>query len=284
MIEKLLFEKINLKNFTKIGSLCLLVSAFQFFNAQIVYKDVIPDFTTTISSFGSATDVYAIDFNNDNIAEYNFRWDGFAGDWFMHMTYGTNNVMALKGTATNPFGGRFLLPLQANAVIDNNLTWGVSDPEPFIGESTTDTNFQGLGDRYIGVRFKIGANTYYGWVLVSFSNTNTLTIKSFAYNSTANQSILAGQTTLLETREAEVKKETFIFPNPAASEVTVSEKSSYAIFYDVSGKKIMEANVVDNKVINIRDLEDGVYIVNIKTKDGRTTSTKLMKNSKTIKN
>lgn len=285
MVQKLLFRKTNLKIFTKLTCVFLIVSFFQLFKAQIVYKDIIPDFTITMYSNGGAyNDIIPIDFNSDGTKEYDFRWEDWGppgNEWFMHMTFGgPNNQMALKGTAVTAFGGKILVPLQANQTIDASLTWGNSYPEPFVGESTTDANFRGLGDRYIGVRFKIGTNTYYGWVLVNFSNTRVLTVKSYAYNSTPNQSILAGQKTLLGTNEVqESKNESLIFPNPATSEVTLPEKSSFVTFYDVSGKKIMDAHVGDHKKVNISTLEDGTYILSIKTKDKKTVSAKLIKNS-----
>jgi hypothetical protein len=73
------------------------------------------------------------------------------------------------------------------------LNWGSSTPEPLVGESAAP-NFQNLGDRYIGCKFKLGLNTHYGWVRVNFSSL-TLVIKDYAYESTPNQPINAGQTT-----------------------------------------------------------------------------------------
>ncbi len=50
-------------------------------------------------------------------------------------------------------------------------------------------------DKYIGVRFKIGGNTHYGWILVNVSVVGTvlesITVKSYAYQQTAGASITA---------------------------------------------------------------------------------------------
>jgi uncharacterized protein YjdB len=48
------------------------------------------------------------------------------------------------------------------------------------------------GDSYIGATFKIGANVHYGWILVNWDGNGTFTVKSYAYEDTADAEILAG--------------------------------------------------------------------------------------------
>ncbi|GEM_PF-1170275 len=162
-------------------------------NAKIVYTDIKPDVTTTLGVGGhSAGNIVAIDFNQDGTQEYNFRWDDYgATGWFMHMTYATGNEFNLKGTSTNPYGGRYIQAMTAGSIIDASANWGNSVPEPFIGDNS-DPNFQNLGDKYVGVKFFIGSKIYYGWVLVSFNSSKKLTIKEYAYENTPNTAIKAG--------------------------------------------------------------------------------------------
>ncbi|MCT4639284.1 MAG: Ig-like domain-containing protein, partial [Bacteroidales bacterium] len=160
-------------------------------HAQIVFTDINPDVSSTMKEDpGWTSNIVPIDFNNDGTEDYNFRWDDWGTDWFMHMTFAGNNEFILKGTATNPFGGRYIQALDKDAVIDNSGNWGMSFPEPFIGDAN-DPNFRGLGDKYVGVRFIVGGKKYYGWVLVSFEG-KTLTVKEYAYNSVADSPINAG--------------------------------------------------------------------------------------------
>ena len=115
--------------------------------AQINYTDITPDCESTMSStVSAASNLCPIDFDNNATIEYKFRWNDWSSNWFMHMTYGTNCEIALDGTTTNLYGGRFIKPLQLNDVINSSLTWGVSSPEPFIGETTVNQNFLNLGD------------------------------------------------------------------------------------------------------------------------------------------
>ena len=48
----------------------------------------------------------------------------------------------------------------------------------------------GVNDKFLGVRFKISGQTHYGWVHV---NLHTRTITGYAYETNADQPILAGE-------------------------------------------------------------------------------------------
>lgn len=245
--------------------------------SQIVYNDISPDIVTVMSSsgLGSANNIFSIDFNNDGVEEYNFRWDDWDTMWFMHFTFNNSSQIGLKGVLTNPFGGRFIQPLLFNDNIDSALLWGTSFPEPFIGESMTDTNFLGLGDSYIPVRFSInGISYYYGWVLVNFENTTNsrkLTIKSYAYNSNPNQSILAGQTSSsLEINEFVFKPEIRVYPNPVKDILNLSYNFDIlkVEVYNLLGQQL-KTNHEKNKdtQVDLSSLVTGTYIVKIVVED-----------------
>ncbi len=71
--------------------------------------------------------------------------------------------------------------------------------------SSTMQGGQFLGaDRYLGVRFQIGANTHYGWVRISATaGANAFTIKSYAYEATPDTPINAGFLTSSSTSPLE---------------------------------------------------------------------------------
>lgn len=280
-----------MKKITKLSSLLLICLSVSKLNSQIVYTDVSPDVVSTMStSTFFANNIFAIDFNNDNTKEYDFRWDDMnATNWFMHITYNNNqnNALALKGTATNVFGGRFVQPLILNQTIDSSLLWGVSNPEPFIGESTTDANFLDLGDRYVGVRFKIGNNTHYGWILVNFSSTNNtrkITIKSYAYNSTPNGSILAGQTSALNNHDIE-KQEVAVYPNPFEDHMYYnfnSQNTTAARYelYNQLGQIVQKDNLgLEQNIIQFKGLNNtGLYnIIFFDSEDAVIAKKKILK-------
>jgi len=243
-------------------------------NAQIIYTDINPDITTTISNDppNSATNIVSIDFNGDNTEEYNFRWDDIVDNWFMHMTFGTNNKLNLKGTNTNPFGARYIDPMILGTAINSSLNWGDSFPDPLIGDNS-DPNFQSLGDSYVGCKFKIGNNTYYGWVRVSFDNNKTLTIKDYAYQSAPNTPINAGEGTV-GINDIEFNKYFKVYPNPAQDEIVFESDKTIQInslsILSLSGQTLLlEKNITLKKVIDITSLNSGVYLIQIESDNSK---------------
>lgn len=82
----------------------------------------------------------------------------------------------------------------------------------------------------------------------------------------------------LASYEAQLSKNLKIYPNPAKDVVTIDSKEaieSYNIF-NIAGQKILSGS--NAKEINIQSLAKGNYIIQVKTKDNKTQSTKLVKN------
>jgi hypothetical protein len=58
-------------------------------------------------------------------------------------------------------------------------------------------NWQSVNDRYLGIQFQSGGEVHYGWVritVINEFNVYDLNITGYAYETVANQSIVAGQT------------------------------------------------------------------------------------------
>ena len=61
------------------------------------------------------------------------------------------------------------------------------------GDFNFNEGFQGKGDKYVGVRFKIGSGTHFGWLKVNVANNaGKITIKEVAYNKVAGETLNAG--------------------------------------------------------------------------------------------
>jgi len=192
------------------------------------------------------------------------------GGWFMHMTFGTNELN-LKGTTTNPFGGRYIEPIALGATINSSSNWGNSFPEPFIGDDT-DPNFQNLEDRYIGCKFTLGSNTHFGWVSVSFDSNKTLTVKDYAYESTPNTAINAGDIgTTTTVTEFDFNNYFSCFPIPVKNTLTIQNKKSIQInqvsIVNLYGQKIISMSKMfsNNISIDFSQLKTGVYFLKIET-------------------
>lgn len=78
-----------------------------------------------------------------------------------------------------------------NTSINSSTGWfdaGDAYINPFWGTTLFPTGV----DTYIGAQFKIGANTYFGWIRVNLNSNGAFIVKDYAYNNTPNTAILAG--------------------------------------------------------------------------------------------
>lgn len=233
--------------------------------AAIVFTDITPDSVTSLDpSIGAAAGICKIDFDGDGIEEFNFRWDDYStwnAGWYCHMTFQQNNEIILKGGTQNPFGAKHINALNGGDLIGTWALWGSSYPEPLIGDDS-DPNFMGLGDKYIGVKFHLGPNIHYGWVLVSFDNNKTLTIKEYAYEDTPEMAILAGDKgpNAVQSLNSE---QISVYPNPSSNFISIQNADrniEFISFYSVEGKLILKQTIHSTMdKIDITALNNGIY-------------------------
>lgn len=174
----------------------VLLTLFAFRSeGSIVYKDISPDYQTMLDpSIQSMSNLQKIDFDGDGSEEFNFRWEDMSmsgGDWFAYMTFSNSNEFILSGATPHASGSSYIEPLGKGANIGSGSNWGSSNPDPIISDNAM-SNFQGKGDQYVGVKIKLSTGTHFGWILISFDNTKTLTVKEFAYETSTNTAINAG--------------------------------------------------------------------------------------------
>lgn len=161
-------------------------------DAQVVYTDVNPD--TVINNFES----YVLDLDNNGQPEMNLeviRYPGgdqqirssvlplnaILGSLYQAnypLPFALDNGDSISGTTPGWQSGAINNGMQYFAVLYNSQTFG---------------NWIGANDKYMGVKFRIGANTHYGWARLSISATgDTLTIKDYAYQAIPGLGIVAG--------------------------------------------------------------------------------------------
>lgn len=190
----------------KLTLLCLMAGLAITASAQINYTDLIPDSSYTITPTGtfSADSAIWLDIDGDNTDDFYFQYEyvvGFAGVTWKVQTHciDPNNQIYWKSTATS-FGNHYIKQLNKGDSITKNVLFG-ADTDPLLGDHI-DNGFVGMGDKYIGIKFKSGSNTYYGWMLVNLSfgtSSGTMVVKSYAYNTTPGDGLNAGDTCLVTT-------------------------------------------------------------------------------------
>ncbi len=151
-------------------------------NAQIIYTDI----TDGVPEM--------IDFNQDGTAEFTIDTYGtnFPGDYISYYDteiQANNNIHAL---GTDDYGWDTPNFVNAGFSINSSCNWiGYGDCSIDSwgdGNSSLLTN----QDIYLAVKFSLsGSDLFYGWIRVYYDGTNII-YKDYAYNSTANTAINAG--------------------------------------------------------------------------------------------
>src|SRR5262249_7821660 len=118
--------------------------------------------------------------------------------WYASALEYSNQLLGIKSSG--------VFALSSGNVIDSNQLW-IDTNYPFFGTfrkwsswfSSFHSGYESVGfwinikDRFAGLKLIVGADILYGWVRMDAKLKKHLIIKDYAYNSTPNQPILAGE-------------------------------------------------------------------------------------------
>ncbi len=180
-------------------------------SSTIIYTDVIPDSTCQCTlpfalTRVSCSAIFYIDVNKDGINDFSIA--------AIHQRGWPPTLPATKinsRTTATPLNGNAFCDtaMSINNVIKGSLNWSTSSQSMaslinnyscngwnchWLNTLIISGRWNGLNDRYLPLKMIVGTNTYYGWARLNVAiGGASFTIKDYAYNSVANQSILAGQ-------------------------------------------------------------------------------------------
>jgi hypothetical protein len=270
------------KNYLKIIVLIFgLVITVANTKSQIVYTDVDPD--VTVSEFLQG---YGVDFNDDDKIDVHITLLDNVGVWVMHLipdanldqTYvvydGEEASVLIDGDDISPASNLYQLGTGWGG-----LLYGYWESSGEYG------NWTGVQeDKYLGIKFEIDGNFHFGWIklttiIYAYDNME-FTVKAYAYNTIANEGILAGDTGLETKIEKEENNSFSIYPNPAKNIINLPafDEAVDVSICDISGKIVyrdeIQARVI--KRIDVSALNPGLYIVHAQT-GGKVHTFKLVK-------
>lgn len=184
-----------------------------------------------------------------------------------------------SGIVSNPNGQVSLLAQNATiSGTSNFLTYDLYGVVFPIIHATDYTVWVGQTG-YAGFKFSDGINTRYGWIKLKVATTPTnptFTIYSYAYNSTPNQQILAGQTTL-GLKEINNEENIKVYPTLSSNSIKIEgvDKIESIAIYDILGKMVKEINT-NTKDIDVSSLNPNTYFVRISA-DNKVVQRKFIK-------
>jgi hypothetical protein len=167
-------------------------------SAQIKHSNVNPD---SVLSFG---EMMSIDLDTNGTPDFNFSVVQFTST--SSSSFSVNVAMvSVIGNPNNAIIGSlysgypFPTALNGGDSIKANSAWNdqaVNNGNQYMGvfySPNSYGNFPNTVNKFVGVRFSNGSQTFYGWIRLSLSATsNMMTINDYAYQTNGN-GLIAGQ-------------------------------------------------------------------------------------------
>jgi len=291
---------LKLKHYSALAASVVALDA----TSQVVYTDIKD---TTLVNNG---DFFDIDLNNDGIREGRIEFINYTSTFYSgifsvgvtgaevdSLVSASVNILNSTIGTTSSSSTYVAAALNLNTSINNNLnSWSsgasttststyssvfngvlvggnVTINTPSSSSTISAGQFPGAGDKFLGVKFTIGASTHYGWLRLDMSaNSDSITIKDFAYESTANGAILAGDTGTtvgLTKNELEEKLDYYASNGQIKINSELSSNSTLSI-YDLSGKLLQSEVIGLQKEVSVQGDLEGIYIVEIRGSNGVT--------------
>jgi hypothetical protein len=225
--------------------------------AQIIYTDI-PDATP------SAT--FSLDLNNDNIEDFIIQYSVSSGTIGVICQPQNNN--AYSGSLVS---GNYLpwALSSASSICDTLSTWYTADKPGTLALGSSLGNWVGQSNKYLALKLIVGSNTYYGWARLDVdASSASFTIKDYAYQSTPNACIEAGQI-VLGIPEHSTQYRFSIFPNPALSTTNIQttghlNNASLNIF-NMYGQRVKQVNHLSGQshIVSLDNLPSGLYFIRL---------------------
>lgn len=248
--------------------------------AQIVYTDVNPDDAHDASNNGPVEFGY-LDLNADQVLDFYV--------YSRDTTVGANNykltMVAPYGTLGNavagdtPAGYNYAFAMNAGDLIDASVNWITPASNGALSMAYAKNDAfpyasywkGGVTDKYLGLKFFLAGSAHYGWARLDVgASGDAFTIKDYAYNSTADAAINAGQTAgVTENVESTVH-----FVNQADNTVKVmlNGLNGTITLVSASGQTVSSATTSGTEhIVDLNGLTAGVYVINAEFAAGKVT-------------
>lgn len=227
-------------------------------SGQIVYTDITDE---TVDALNPRV---AIDLDNDSVGDYLF---GVQGNFAFAFPASTSSASAYNSNGIVGFGSSpyfYASNLAPGTLIDSNNSVNFSARTDFNYDSCYySSQFCDGNDGYVGLHFKIGTDTHYGWMRIQVASSgSSIIIKDFAYNSVPGEPITVGQTTL-NINNTTVNDVRVVTLDKSISLYNLPENTSYNLF-STSGQSVLKGNT-QGATYNIEasSMANGIYILEL---------------------
>jgi hypothetical protein len=220
-------------------------------NAQII--------STNINEILIGPGSLSVDLNNDGLNDFTFE-----------ILTLSPNVLAARAVTLNSSefldDSTFGYP---NALDEGDLVSGYfNNGNGVLGTFNNAGQFNGMGDKFLGVKINSSGNDLIGWIKLNCSvNNDTLKIISAGYNTQVLAPINAGELSIVSIEEDHSTAVVSVYPNPFESFTTIVLADEYTksnmMLCDGTGRFIKRLNNFTGTQFTLYrgDLVEGVYFL-----------------------
>ncbi len=262
--------------------------------AQIIYHDI-PDTSIiypVVNGLGSVTNHYNLDINHDNLTDFRFslRKERSApsphGNFLEYVSQiqpqRHNQIFLTQGSSG------CTKVLAYGDTINGNNNWANSG-EIYVNVISANISC-GLPffNSYYGIKFKIGSAYHFGWLDLNVNSNGTILLKGYAYNTTPNAAIVAGDTIppIVSSNNEESIDESIrmkLHPVPFSDFLHIEFQNITPPFQakirNISGQEVKEFEINSTLfTANLLNLDNGVYFLTIEDRNGVLRTKKIIKN------
>jgi hypothetical protein len=239
--------------------------------AQIVYVDIDPDQTYTQDHD------LDIDLNNDGIVDFTLLIGSGATRHAVRLGPEMGNEALGSGA------GNFFYPFALNVndpINDVQTVWNGTANGSLLTMAWVYTaggsygNWLNASDKYLGVRFFVGTDVHYGWIRFTITaNAQGVTVvyKDYAYNTTPDQGLLAGQTVIGINEAASLDANIFTANNRLTVKLNQQTNGTISMI-NMLGQTVMSTAIAGTDMeIPLDGMDAGIYMVAVQTENGNFT-------------
>jgi len=248
------------KRLTQYSALSVAIAGVTDGNSQtIVHVDLSPNYID--GGIDATTPSTWLNLNSDSLSDFYFQGLSAPGA-IVKADPGSNSFLA--DNYGYPFALNDLDPINSSQASWFNAytNIGVLDVGSCFGGYGL-SHWCGANNQYLGVRFKIGAETHYGWVKLDVNDSgSSFTIKEYAYVEEADTGLTAGQMPL-GVDDHSFSKIRVVGLNKSIGLYNLPESSNYA-GYNMTGNEVLKGSTDQHDyVIEVPALSSGIYIVEL---------------------
>ncbi len=269
---------------TSLLILLLQTNIFAQQEGEIIYTDFEPDLTIEqiwlpkCAGENETFDTIFLDFNQDNVTDIKFH--------FYRWYYSDVDMYTTPQPCIQVLEGWHICEITDNDTLPANCQqWFESDT--LHGGMTFGND--GVRHCEYGVKYTVGEDNYYGWIYltdklitqpsIGIIDSRMLIVDKIAFCTIPNYPLKFGQMYLEGIEENKAGSKVFtVYPNPASEFITIKNNGNQKIcevaLYNVNGQLLCSWN--GNETIDIRDIQNGMYILKINTNDNNSFFKKIV--------